>query len=596
MMGSLVLLLPRSGPPDPAVGQRMFDAAPHRGTATEAVVHGSCLLGVSTRGDAPGDASVGVAEGLAAAFVGSLDNVAELAAQLGLPNGERSLEPARVVAAAFGRFGEGALQRLRGTFAAAVSDGGRVWCFRDQAGFGQLFYRQDARGLCAATEAKQVVAGSGIGSEPDLEVVERIFYGDVDDTLPSALKGVDRLPKASLLSSDGRSTAWRGYWDPTPLLETARFTPDELRERFQELMTQAVARVLSGNDVVSLSGGIDSPAVAAFGASLHLERAGRPLAALSWVFPDHPKVDERTYIELVSSELGMPLHTYTPQAGSLDELEEWSRLCDGPVWVPPAATAETYGYARQLGYTTMLTGVGAEIVFDLDDYLLPHLASRGRVRALTQQVRHRRSDGAPWRSIARQLALAAAPHFLVNAYSRYGHSSGVIRFPAWLDPNALRRVNARYTDGAGWDRWRHLQLMFRMDSSIGQAADEMVQAMCGIKVRRPWTDLDLFEFFLSLPAEMKFPKPTSKALARDLLRGMVPDPILDRTDKTSFSDWYLSRIDYEGLNRLLVRPQHRLPGVRYDIIADLIERRDLDLLNYKWAVDLARAHAFLNQW
>ncbi len=335
-MGSLALLVPRSGQPDAASGQRMLEAAPHRGTLRDVVVHGGCVLGVSSSVDGPNDASLAVADGVAAAFVGSLDNAAGLAVELGLSRSQAEpVEAARVVAAAFDRFGTGAPQRLRGTFAAAVTDGSRVWCLRDQLGFGQLFYRQDARGFCAATEAKQVVAGSDIAYEPDLDVVERIFYEDFDETTPSALKGVDRVPKASLVTADGRRVRWRRYWDPEPLLESARLTPDEVRERFDELMTQAVGRTLSGNDVVSLSGGVDSPAVAAYAAPLHLQRGGSPLAALTLVFPDHPTLDEREYVELVAHDLGLPLQSFVPRAGVLDDLEAWTRLFDGPTVTSP---------------------------------------------------------------------------------------------------------------------------------------------------------------------------------------------------------------------------------------------------------------------
>ncbi len=56
------------------------------------------------------------------------------------------------------------------------------------------------------------------------------------------------------------------YWHPERMLETARLTPDEIQERFDELMIQAATRMVAGDDVVLLSGGVDSPAVAAYAA------------------------------------------------------------------------------------------------------------------------------------------------------------------------------------------------------------------------------------------------------------------------------------------------------------------------------------------
>ena len=82
-------------------------------------------------------------------------------------------------------------------------------------------------------------------------------------------------------------------------------------------MNQAVSRTVSGNDVVALSGGIDSPVVAAFAAARHAELSGRPLQALSAVFPHLPSVDELPYIELVRKRLDIPLQTYVPAARPL---------------------------------------------------------------------------------------------------------------------------------------------------------------------------------------------------------------------------------------------------------------------------------------
>jgi hypothetical protein len=109
-------------------------------------------------------------------------------------------------------------------------------------------------------------------------------------------------------------------------------------------------------------------------------------------------------------------------------------------------------------------------------------------------------------------------------------------------------------------------------------------------------DVDLFEFFLSLPAKVKFPRHFGKALVRDLLRGSVPDVILDRRDKTYFNDHFMSRIPYPTLRKLLIDPEYRFKGVLYDVLADQLDRQDLSAIDYQWALELAKFHAFLAQW
>ena len=126
--------------------------------------------------------------------------------------------------------------------------------------------------------------------------------------------------------------------------------------------------------------------------------------------------------------------------------------------------------------------------------------------------------------------------------------------------------------------------------------DATVAAMAGVTIRRPLADVDLWEFFLSLRAEVKFPLLRWKALARQALRGVIPDEILDRPKKTLFDDHVMRQIDYPTLERLLVEPRHRIDGVNYDILAERISRREMSFQEWIRARDLARIHSFLNLW
>ena len=108
--------------------------------------------------------------------------------------------------------------------------------------------------------------------------------------------------------------------------------------------------------------------------------------------------------------------------------------------------------------------------------------------------------------------------------------------------------------------------------------------------------MDLWEFFLSLPSEVKYPVLQWKPLARTALRGVIPDEIIDRKKKTLFDDHVMRQIDYATLERLLVRPRHRLNGVNYERLAERIARREMTFHEWIRARELARIHAFLSAW
>ena len=418
-MGSIVAILSRSAPLDTEVARRMFAASPHRGNNISLRACGNALLGISN--PAGHTDSVLSAEGeVNGVFAGKLDNAPELAKDLAALGFQCvSTNPADVAVAAFRAFGPDAPSRMRGVFAGVVTDGHRMWCFRDQLGFQPLFYRDDSRGFFVGTEVKQVIAGAGIQREPDMEVLERIFYGRMRQDSPSAFKGVSRLPHATTLSVNGRGTnAPQAYWYPRRVLETAKIaSPGEVKERFDELFAQAVSRCLTGEDVVSLSGGIDSPAVAGYAAPLHRQKTGKALSAFSLVFPDHPRVDESSYIQRVTEFLGMQLYTSTPKVRILHDLAKWCQVLDGPI--PSMSATQMHEYyleARQLGFRNILTGDIAECIADLPDHAVGHLFVNRRWRPLARLISTQRAQGKSWRTIASQLSIPLIPGRVANWY------------------------------------------------------------------------------------------------------------------------------------------------------------------------------------
>ena len=570
----------------------MLAAAPHRGAEAAVASLGLCRIGVVNDPDFR-EATLSTGDDLAVAFSGALDNADELARRFGLP-GDGRPTAADLVRAGFADLGEALLPLLRGDFACVVSDGRRLWAFRDQIGFETLFQREDASGVYVATEAKQVLAGARVAPKPDVALVEATFYGDVDDFTTCPLRGVRRLLSGTLLTANGGSAETRRYWDPSDLVETARLSTDEAHERFLELFAQAVRRSLTGQDVVALSGGIDSPPLAVFGQRDHLDRYGRPLPALAEVYPSHPSADETGYNELVAERHGLPLRTYEPGRQRLDRLQYWVELFDGP-WstVAPEGTAQRCREVRALGGRTLLTGHFAEHVTAAGQwYLVPHLLWRGRFRAAAAQLADQRRAGAGRRSLANQVLEAFTPRL---AQRRQLSQRPQLPMPAWIE---WSRIGARDAGEAlpARKRWLSFQLPFFGGSTMGEA-DAYSHAVHGVRPRRPWADLDLWEFFISLPAEVKFPDHRMKGFVRTALRGEVPDEILDRRDKTTTNEYFRTMcLDFEALRRWLRAPSHRVPGVDYDLLARELEREGMSLAHYLWARDLAAVHAFLDLW
>jgi hypothetical protein len=115
-------------------------------------------------------------------------------------------------------------------------------------------------------------------------------------------------------------------------------------------------------------------------------------------------------------------------------------------------------------------------------------------------------------------------------------------------------------------------------------------------VRHPLADIDLWEFFLSLPAEVLYPDTTPKSFIRQTMRGLLPDEILDRKDKTVFDENVLATAPWDRLYQRLSSPDVRIAGIDYELLRDRIHARILQPVELVWAFDLATVHAFLESF
>ncbi len=145
-------------------------------------------------------------------------------------------------------------------------------------------------------------------------------------------------------------------------------------------------------------------------------------------------------------------------------------------------------------------------------------------------------------------------------------------------------------------RWIQMQTASFIGPGIDFEDDEICAAWCGVDSRRPFADVDLWEFILSLPAEVKFPNWRTKPLLRETMRGLLPDELIDRGDKTLFDEFHLAKADYVTLKHLLIDSPQHLKGVDYSLLRDRLEREDMRIYELQWARIVARIHAFLNQW
>src|SRR5207253_1742620 len=128
-----------------------------------------------------------------------------------------------------------------------------------------------------------------------------------------------------------------------------------------------------------------------------------------------------------------------------------------------------------------------------------------------------------WKKFASQLLTPFIPGRIANWYLSRRGLDFPKRVPDWLDRRKVNEVPYRNDlIPPGRARWSAVQTLPLEGCPITMEGVEICTALAGVTIRRPFADIDLWEFFLSLPAEVKYPDLRSKTLIRQPLRRRVP--------------------------------------------------------------------------
>src|SRR5882762_1303564 len=232
--------------------------------------------------------------GCGVVFDGVLLNRKDLQSELGEFVTAAGSNDAEIILAAYQRWGDDFLKRLRGPFALIIWDSERevLLCLRDPLGSHPMFYAEGPRnGLLVSASIEVLLRHPAVSNALNrATLADHLLdrYPRLEETFHEA---VSRVPPGHVLRVTRQGRSASRYWDPAPDREVNWLTADDV-ERFDELLDRAVSRCLSFGPVgIFLSGGLDSASVAAVAVERsQAEGLPKPLA-LSLIFPD-PKENE----------------------------------------------------------------------------------------------------------------------------------------------------------------------------------------------------------------------------------------------------------------------------------------------------------------
>jgi asparagine synthase (glutamine-hydrolysing) len=498
-------------------------------------------------------------------FNGEIYNYRELRDELrGLGHEFETEGDAEVLLHAWAQWGEGALERFNGMFAFAVWDETEraLTLATDPFGEKPLYYTIAGERIVFGSEIKAILHDPEVAAAADDDAVALFLTrGAMPEIHRSFFRGVKRLPAAHVLRWQGGSIDVRRYW--TPQRVEAPSTYGDAVERLRELLLDSI-RLRLRSDVpvgTSLSGGIDSSTVVALSAKLAGDHRRHAFTAS---FPGFAR-DEWDYAAQVAERAGVVEHHRVEPAPTalvadlprlvLDHEEPVGSLSIYAQWCVMAC-------AKEAGVTVLLDGQGGDELFAGYPTAVGFaLRSVPKVEALREVA------GTPARAaaVAQSLALDFLPDPLRRLYRR--RSATAYAAPELVAATAsAERPLLRLANGSPLGRELLAETFDTSLPSLLRYADRSSMAHSR-EVRLPFLDRRIAELALALPASFLYSRGTTKRILRDAARGLVPDGILDRTDKVGFEPPQRTWLEEPALRthvaEVLIDPKARSRGL-YD--------------------------------
>jgi asparagine synthase (glutamine-hydrolysing) len=499
--------------------------------------------------------------GTVISYNGEIYNYVELRQELSSHWSFCSTSDTEVILAAYDRWGEECVTRLRGMFAFAIWDERRrkLFAARDRFGIKPFYYTEQKGILYFASEAKALLPFL-----PDIEtnssaLAEYLTFQYTIGT-QTLFRGICTLLPGHSLAVSNSGVKISRYWDIQYDVDFDH-SPHFFETRFKELLTDSLNVHLRADVPIGgyVSGGVDSSLIALL-ASRHDHRNRK---AFHGRFLEHPGYDESRYAREVTELAEMSLHIADINAEHFRRhLEDVIYHLDFPV-AGPGSFPQFVVSALAAKHTKVVLGGqgGDELVGGYARYLVAYFEQC--IRAAMDGTYQQGNYVVTIESIVPNLGLLREYKPMIKEFWREGlfdeldkryfrlidRSTDMVGEVDWssLDrPRVFEAFRGIFNNQdnvrkeAYFDKMTHFDFKCLLPALL-QVEDRMSMAH-GLESRVPFLDHPLVEFLASVPADVKFKGGQMKQLIKTAYRDTLPKSILERRDKMGFpvplKEWF----------------------------------------------------------
>lgn len=480
----------------------------------------------------------------AVVFNGEIYNAAHLREQL-VAHGHTFASDhsdTEVLVHGYEQWGDGLMPRLNGMFAFAIWDvrARRLVVARDRMGEKPLYIAPTPGGHAIASELKALLRHPEVSRDLDPVGVEQFLAFDFTISPRTLLRGVQKLPAGHYAHLHPDRIEVRPYWQPR-FDGRADAAEPHLVRRLDLLLDGAVrSRMIADVPVgLFLSGGLDSTSI-----GYYMTRHSSNVMSFSIGFDDREH-DESAYSETAARHLGTRHHLeMLSQDRVRDLVPRVADLLDDPIAdrsiLPTFLLSQvTSSHVKVAlggdGSDELLMGYGAlrplKLTWALD--VLPQRARTLVAAGASRLPTHLGPVPVRGRRIAELGAVPPRLRLLQTRGAFTGDARRMLhpQLRAHLTDSVLTEVHDAI-HGTGIDRSPpnatiacYLRTYLQEDILVKVDRASMAASL---EVRAPFLDPDLIDFVNAVPAGRKMRGFTGKRLLRQLMRGRIPDAIIDR--------------------------------------------------------------------
>ena len=470
-----------------------------------------------------------------AALAGFLEEAEDLRIELGLPDAS----PAALAWAAVERFGAAASSRMAGQWTLLHWDvrERKLTLLTSETWRDPVYWASREGRVAVAPAPLDLTPLPWVGREFDPQGVALYLSRAALRRIlkeQTVWQGVSRvLPGVREEFSDGEHRRIQPAPEPEPVLWTGSF--DEAVEASEAVLRKILREQFRhyGHSAFLLSGGLDSSLTTALGAAERGEH-GRMLCITSVASDGSGLPDERRFSAAVAEMLGVPLHLVCPPAhiSAYRPAElEWAHsqvpLAGPRHFVYPAM----FAVAKAAGARSVVDGIAGELSITIKPAAGTRESWLMRQRIAVSLWRQRRAAMQNWPASA---------------------------FHGRLSDELLRGLPAEWKDvwGAGGEDHRLPEAgqPFGIHPGAHKSSHADTLTAYGLRYVTPFRDRRLLRLAASFPTEFFQHEGQTRAIARAILRGKIPEEVRVRRRGMAFSP------DYElRLHKQAAEARKRLP-------------------------------------